>query len=79
MITRREFLVQSGKALVGAAAGLTILRAWSHSPNDTIGVAVVGFNGQGKTHIRQFSQMEGVQIVALCDVDERVLQLRARR
>lgn len=74
MITRREFLAQSGKALIGAAAGFTVLRAWSHSPNDTIGVAVVGFNGQGKTHIRQFSQIEGVQIVALCDVDERVLQ-----
>jgi predicted dehydrogenase len=51
-----------------------VLRAWSHSPNDTIGVAVIGLNGQGKAHIRQFSEIEGVRLVALCDVDERVLQ-----
>ncbi len=73
-LSRREFLVQSGRLVVGATAGLTFLRSWSHSPNDTIGVAVVGFNGQGKTHIRQFAQIPGVRIVALCDVDERVLQ-----
>ena len=73
-ITRRVFLEQSGRAMLGAAAGLTVLRAWSHSPNDTIGVAIVGLNGQGKTHLRNFSEIEGVRIVALCDVDERVLQ-----
>jgi len=72
-IDRRTFLIQSGKLMLGAAAGLTFLRSWSHSPNDTIGVAVVGFNGQGKTHIRNFLEIEGVQIVALCDVDERLL------
>ena len=72
-IDRRTFLIQSGKMVLGAAAGLTILRSWGQSPNDTIGVAVVGFNGQGKTHIRNFLQIEGVQIVALCDVDERLL------
>jgi predicted dehydrogenase len=73
-ITRRAFLEQSGRAMLGAAAGLTVLRAWSHSPNDTIGVAIVGLNGQGKTHLRNFSEIEGVRIVTLCDVDERVLQ-----
>jgi len=73
-MTRRAFLEQSGRAALGAAAGLTVLRAWSHSPNDTIGVAVIGLNGQGKAHIRQFSEIEGVRLVALCDVDERVLQ-----
>ena len=73
-ITRRVFLERSGRAMLGAAAGLTVLRAWSHSPNDTIGVAIIGLNGQGKTHMRQFSEIEGVRIVALCDVDERVLQ-----
>ncbi len=72
-IDRRTFLIRSGRLMLGAAAGLTVLRGWSFSPNDTIGVAVVGFNGQGKTHIRNFLAIEGVQIVALCDVDERLL------
>lgn len=73
-ITRRAFLGQAGRAALGAAAGLTVLRAWSHSPNETIGIGIIGLNGQGKTHMRQFSEIEGVRIVALCDVDERVLQ-----
>jgi predicted dehydrogenase len=73
-ITRRAFLEQSNRAVLGAVAGLTVLRSWSHSPNDTIGVAIIGLNGQGKTHMRNFSEIEGVRIVALCDVDERVLQ-----
>ncbi|MCS6923329.1 MAG: Gfo/Idh/MocA family oxidoreductase [Fimbriimonadales bacterium] len=73
-ITRRTFLERSGRAIVSAAAGLTVLRSWSYSPNDTIGIGIIGLNGQGKTHMRQFSEIEGVRIVALCDVDERVLQ-----
>jgi predicted dehydrogenase len=73
-MTRRAFLEQSGRAALGVATGLTVLRAWSHSPNDTIGVAIVGLNGQGKTHMRNFSEIEGVRLIALCDVDERVLQ-----
>lgn len=72
---RRTFLKQTGKAAAGMAVGLTVLPAWSsrYSRNDTIGAAVIGFNGQGNTHIRNFLEMDGVQIVALCDVDERVL------
>lgn len=73
-ITRRAFLAQSSRAVLGAAAGLTVLRSWSQSPNDTIGVAIIGLNGQGKTHMRNFNEIDGVRIVALCDVDERVLQ-----
>ncbi len=76
-IGRREFLAQSGKMVLGTAAGLTFLRSWAHSPNDTINVAVVGLNGQGWTHIRSFIQQEGARVIALCDVDARVLGQRA--
>ncbi|MDW8051648.1 MAG: Gfo/Idh/MocA family oxidoreductase [Armatimonadota bacterium] len=76
-LSRREFMAHSARAVVGAAAGITVLRSWSYSPNDTIGIAVIGLNGHGRSHIRNFSEIEGVQVVALCDVDERVLQQRA--
>ena len=40
-----------------------------HSPNDTVRVAVVGFNGRGKAHISAYLKMPNVEIAALCDVD----------
>jgi predicted dehydrogenase len=45
--------------------------------NSDIRVAVVGFNAQGKVHIRSYRKMPGVRVVALCDVDDRVLQQQA--
>jgi predicted dehydrogenase len=43
------------------------------SPNDTVRVACVGLRGRGKSHINAFSNMPNVEIVAFCDVDEKVL------
>jgi len=45
--------------------------------NGDIRVAVVGFHSHGKSHIRAYQKMPGVQIVALCDVDDRVLAAAA--
>ena len=42
--------------------------------NEDIRVAVVGFNGRGKDHIEGFSKLKGVRLVALCDVDSKVLE-----
>ncbi len=48
-------------------------RVKGNSPNETIRVGCVGFHGQGRTHIKKFSGMRNVEVAALCDVDERVL------
>jgi predicted dehydrogenase len=40
--------------------------------NDTITMAVVGINGQGKSHLQCFSAMDGVRVKTICDVDERI-------
>ena len=45
--------------------------------NGDVRVAVVGFNQQGKAHIRAYQRMPGVRLVALCDVDDRVLHAQA--
>ena len=45
--------------------------------NGDIRVAVVGFNAQGKYHIRAYRKMPGVRLVALCDVDDKVLRSQA--
>jgi predicted dehydrogenase len=70
-IKRREFLKTSGKAVtVGAAAlalGGKILGA-----NDRVRVAICGLRGRGGDHIKGFEHISGVEIAALCDIDENV-------
>lgn len=83
---RREFLRAS--ALAGAALSLPRpLWAADSAPapgsvlgaNGDIRVAVVGFNGRGKDHISGFQGLKGVRLVALCDVDQEVLEREAKR
>lgn len=68
--SRRHFL----QSTLGATAALgfpSFLRA--KGANDKIRVAVVGFGGRGHEHISAMSKIEGVELVALCDVDEKIL------
>ncbi len=55
--------------LMGAAAAAARATAPA-SANDTVRVACVGTGPQGKMHIQAYSRMAGVEIAALCDVDE---------
>ena len=55
----------------------SLFQPWATaSPNDTVRVACVGVHGRGRDHIKAYSQMTGVEIAALCDVDESVLDAR---
>jgi predicted dehydrogenase len=60
-----------GTAAASAGAGRALASA-----NDTVRVACVGVRGQGRTHIDRYSQMRNVEIAALCDIDESVLNSR---
>jgi len=44
--------------------------------NDRVRVAICGVRGRGNDHIRGFSRVPGVEIAALCDVDENILNGR---
>jgi predicted dehydrogenase len=68
-MNRRFFLIGS------AAAAAPPWRA-AASPNDTVRVACVGVRGQGNSHIQAYSAMPNVEIAAVCDVDESVLDKR---
>jgi len=59
-----------------AAAASTAAMKGAPSINDTVRVACVGIRGQGNSHIREYSAMPNVEIAALCDVDENVLNKR---
>jgi len=67
---RRYFLMTSA----GAAGSLRASQL--ASANNTVRVAVVGIRGQGGSHIGMYSRMPNVEIAALCDVDESVLNKR---
>jgi predicted dehydrogenase len=58
---------------MGSAALPAVARQVAGTPSDTVRVACVGVRGQGRTHIAQYAKMPNVEIAALCDVDENVL------
>jgi predicted dehydrogenase len=65
--------------LMGATGTLASTQIKSHllaSPNDTVRVACVGVRGQGRAHLHQYSQMKNVEIAAICDIDEGILNNR---
>ena len=43
------------------------------SPNDTVRVACVGLRGRGKDHLHGYANLPNVDIAALCDIDQTVL------
>ncbi len=69
-MNRRHFLMSSA-----AAAGALSTKGLA-SANDTVRVACVGIRGQGNAHIHQYSKMQNVEVAALCDVDESILNKR---
>ena len=68
-ISRRELLK---KSLVVTAACNTIANRILGA-NDDIRVGVIGIRSMGAQHIKTFRSVPGVRVVALCDVDQAVL------
>ncbi|MBA7620058.1 Inositol 2-dehydrogenase/D-chiro-inositol 3-dehydrogenase [subsurface metagenome] len=68
-VTRRDFV----KGSVAAGFALAVPFSRVCGANKDIRVAVVGFNGQGSGHIGKFHNTSRVRVVAICDVDEKVL------
>ncbi|MGO9240618.1 MAG: Gfo/Idh/MocA family protein [Bryobacteraceae bacterium] len=69
-MNRRYFLM--GAAAASAAPRASLLA----SPNDTVRVACVGVRAQGHEHIAHYAHMPNVEIAAVCDIDEAVLNER---
>jgi predicted dehydrogenase len=68
---RRYFL---GSAI---SAGMALRSSALASPNDTVRVGCVGFRSRGQTHIRAYNAMANVEVAALCDIDDTVLNAQA--
>jgi predicted dehydrogenase len=79
-VTRRDFLKTAAKTTASASAlsGITFLTRPERvfGANDRVRVAVCGLKNRGKDHLDAFSHVPNVEIAALCDVDEAVLNKR---
>ena len=64
--------------LMGAAVAATALKSKAQSPNDTIRVGVAGLRSRGSDHLRAFRNLKGVEVAAVCDIDENVMNERVR-
>jgi len=78
--TRRDFLKAAATVTASASrfAGLTFLTRPERvfGANDRVRVGVCGLHGRGKDHLDAFARVPNVEIAALCDVDESVLNKR---
>jgi predicted dehydrogenase len=73
-INRRKFLQTTAAAGVGyfVASRGSMSRA-AISPNEKLNVAHIGTNNQAAYDLREVSRCENANIVAVCDVDEKLL------
>ncbi len=81
--SRREFLQNSSKAILGASLIASpvssVLATKSRvSPNDKIGIGVIGCKGMGFSNFQEFLKFPEVAPIALCDIDDEVLNGRAK-
>jgi predicted dehydrogenase len=66
-IPRRKFLASTATVL--GLAPLAYLRGQQGSPNEEIAMGIIGCGGQGVGNMKNFLNIKGVRVVAVCDVD----------
>lgn len=76
-VSRRQFLGRSAQQAAGVAVGVvgftgvaTGAAKSAVAPSEPIGLAVIGIRNQGRQLAQQFAGLSGVEVRALCDVDE---------
>lgn len=79
--TRRSFMKTSSKAAAALGVSSVIpLQSFAASkivaPSDRLNVAAIGINGMGWEDLTHLLKVPGANVVALCDVDENVLNNR---
>jgi predicted dehydrogenase len=78
---RRGFLKNSARTAAGLAAlkGISFITQADKvfGANDRVRVGICGLNGRGNAHIKGYARLSNVEIAALCDIDESVLNKRS--
>ncbi|CAN5215256.1 Gfo/Idh/MocA family oxidoreductase [soil metagenome] len=76
--SRRQFIGDAGKVITAAAIPQFFLQKVktenNYSANDTINLGLIGARNQGMSDLRQALKQSGVRCIALCDIDNAVLE-----
>ncbi len=74
MNSRREFLQNSALGAFSVASStLTLPSRPSKSAGETVHLAIMGVNGRGSDLAHEFVKFPNVEIVVICEVDDRVV------
>ncbi|RYY37783.1 MAG: Gfo/Idh/MocA family oxidoreductase [Sphingobacteriaceae bacterium] len=82
MMKRRDFINRASVlAATAGVANIAPLNVFgipkkSFSAGDTINIAAIGVNGMGWSNLSVMRKLPGVKCVAICDIDQRVLDKR---
>jgi predicted dehydrogenase len=82
MMKRRAFIQQGGAVAAGTAL-ISVLPGTAKAvsrvtgANDRVNIGAIGVNGMGMADLKSFLKNEGVECVAMCDVDRNILEERA--
>src|SRR5580698_8217087 len=69
---RRDFIkTGAGMAALSLAQSSRVLGA-----NDRVRVAIIGLRGRGKDHLNGITKVPGVELAAICDIDESIIAAR---
>ncbi len=77
-VSRRQFLGRSAQQAAGVAVGVVGLASGvasgsvgrSASPNERVGVGIIGVRNQGRLLAGELAKLADVEVRSLCDVDE---------
>lgn len=84
MSSRKKFIQQSSLLMGGAAlASAFDNRAFAYfknriMPSDQLNIGAIGINGMGWSNVKAALKVAGVNLVAVCDIDESVIQKRLK-
>ena len=74
-LDRRNFMKTSGAAGLGLGLWGGVAPVFGkNAPNNKIVVAVMGLNGRGSNLTHEITQIEGMEIAYICDVDDDAMQ-----
>jgi predicted dehydrogenase len=71
-LNRRQFTSFAAVSAAGLALSSRRVLSQDVSPNEKIGVAIIGVNGRGGEHIKEFCEDKRVEVRALVDIDDYV-------
>ncbi len=72
---RRAFIKRASLAVAGGVTFLNFPVYGKNAPSNKVRIAVMGLNSRGAYHAEKFSQIPGVEVAYLCDVEDNAIKI----